>query len=334
MKLFNRVIIARTDSIGDVILTLPMAGAMKMQQPNCEVLFIGRNYTRPVIESCVQVDQFISWDDLTSRSDREAIDYLKQLQADAIYFALPNKKLARLCSKANIPIRVGVSRRWFHWVYCNFRPGFSRRKSDLHEAQLNLKLMVDHWKKSTYHLGEINELCELSPQALLTPALKSLLKDNKQIVLLHPKSQGSAKEWPLEKFQALAHQLVHQNFKVLITGTEPEGKLIRNQFEFNDDIIDVTGKMSLDVFITLIDHSYGLVAASTGPLHIAATLGKKAIGLYSPLRPIHPGRWAPIGTQAQAIVSPNPLPSNITLKDDTSIEEIEPGQILNALVSS
>ena len=45
-----------------------------------------------------------------------------------------------------------------------------------------------------------------------------------------------------------------------------------------------------------------MIAASTGPLHIAAALGKKAIGLFAPMRPIHPGRWKPIGKQANYLV--------------------------------
>jgi ADP-heptose:LPS heptosyltransferase len=45
-----------------------------------------------------------------------------------------------------------------------------------------------------------------------------------------------------------------------------------------------------------------LVAASTGPLHIAAALGVKAIGLFAPMRPIHPGRWAPVGKDAHFVV--------------------------------
>lgn len=52
-------------------------------------------------------------------------------------------------------------------------------------------------------------------------------------------------------------------------------------------------------FIAQID---GVLAASTGPLHIAAALGKHAIGLYAPMRPIHPGRWAPLGKKATFLV--------------------------------
>lgn len=63
----------------------------------------------------------------------------------------------------------------------------------------------------------------------------------------------------------------------------------------------ITGDLNLTEFIELIAQSDALVAASTGPLHIAAALGIGAIGIYPPMRPIHPGRWRPIGRKAKYV---------------------------------
>jgi ADP-heptose:LPS heptosyltransferase len=54
----------------------------------------------------------------------------------------------------------------------------------------------------------------------------------------------------------------------------------------------------------------GVVAASTGPLHLAALAGTRALGLFSPQRPIHPGRWAPIGPHADVVVAPAAAPGD------------------------
>ena len=68
-------------------------------------------------------------------------------------------------------------------------------------------------------------------------------------------------------------------------------------------VTDATGLLDLRQLIMLIGACDALVAASTGPLHVAAACGIRAIGLYSPRRPIHPGRWAPIGRDAHALVN-------------------------------
>jgi len=60
----GRIIISRTDSIGDVVLTLPMAGALKEINPGCKIIFLGRDYTRDVVSLSKHVDEFASWDDV------------------------------------------------------------------------------------------------------------------------------------------------------------------------------------------------------------------------------------------------------------------------------
>ncbi len=69
-----------------------------------------------------------------------------------------------------------------------------------------------------------------------------------------------------------------------------------------DNVTDICGKLSLSQFISFIHECNGLVACSTGPLHIAAVSGIEAYGIYPPIKPMHPGRWAPIGKKAEVFV--------------------------------
>jgi ADP-heptose:LPS heptosyltransferase len=45
----SHFVISRTDSIGDVILTLPMAQVLKLNFPDSTISFLGRSYTREII---------------------------------------------------------------------------------------------------------------------------------------------------------------------------------------------------------------------------------------------------------------------------------------------
>ena len=60
--------------------------------------------------------------------------------------------------------------------------------------------------------------------------------------------------------------------------------------------------MNLEQFIAFIAQCDGLVANSTGPLHIAGALGKDALGIYSPRKSINPQRWKPLGAKAKSFV--------------------------------
>jgi len=48
----KRIIISRTDNLGDVILTLPMAGILKQRFPDSTIIFLGKKYTKPLVDAC------------------------------------------------------------------------------------------------------------------------------------------------------------------------------------------------------------------------------------------------------------------------------------------
>jgi heptosyltransferase III len=300
MNLLKSIIISRTDNLGDVVLTLPMAGVLKSVLPDVKIYFIGKAYTRPVIVSSRYVDEFI---------DREHIlknpEYIQQIQADAIIHVFPDKKIAKLAKEANIPIRIATSHRWFHWLFCNKLVNLSRKNSNFHEAQLNLQLLKPLGIERTLTLAEIAQRYGMSAARFTLPAaIAALIQPDKFNLILHPKSKGSAREWPLSHYLELIKQLPADQFQIFITGTEAEGQLIWEKLPalFNfEHVHNLTGKLSLEQLIGFIDNIDGLLACSTGPLHIAAALDKYALGIYPPMRPIHPGRWAPLGEKAEVL---------------------------------
>jgi ADP-heptose:LPS heptosyltransferase len=300
MDKIEKIIISRTDNLGDVILTLPIAGILKKKFPTSKVIFIGKAYTKAIIESCNNIDLFLDREEIIADPSK-----LREQNADAMVLIYPDKEIAKAAFNAKIKIRIGTSHRWYNWIYCNKKVNFSRKKSDLHEAQLNCKLLKPLGIDSIPPLSDFPAYYGFQPKDELNVSIKNLIDPHKFNIIFHPKSKGSAREWPIENYYFLATELSKENFKVFITGTEGEGLLIKRQkpeiFELAN-IIDLTGKLSLSELISFINSSNGLLACSTGPLHIGAALGKNVLGIYPPMRPIHPGRWAPIGINAAFVV--------------------------------
>ena len=52
MRKVDHVLLSRPDAIGDMVLTLPMAGALKAALPGVRITVLGRNYTRAVVGCC------------------------------------------------------------------------------------------------------------------------------------------------------------------------------------------------------------------------------------------------------------------------------------------
>lgn len=327
-------LISRTDSIGDVVLTLPITAWLKKQFPNCRITFLCRAYTAPIVGKYKAIDQVLILDEFISKSEKEQIALFKNRAFDCIIHVFPNKAIARLAKKARIPYRIGTSHRTFHWLTCNIRPNFTRKKSPLHEAQLNFELVRPLGLTSIPTWEEINE----ATQAFVveqTPLPEQLVPfTTEQIICLHPKSQGSAKEWPMSNYIALAKLLLENNKVVCFTGTANEGQLFHDQIPKHERCIDTTGQLSIDQLCWLISISDGLVACSTGPLHIAGLLNKKAIGLFSPKKPIHPGRWKPVGKQSIPLVYQEDCAACKANEPCNCIENISPETVFAALFPS
>jgi heptosyltransferase III len=299
----KRVIISRTDAIGDVVLTLPMAGILKKNLPDFRIIFFGRTYTKPIIDACENVDEFINYDDFERLNSKSRKEFLQSIDADVIIHVFPRSSIASSAKSAGINLRVGTTNRLYHWWICNKLIKLSRRKSELHEAQLNLKLLEGLGINADYDITDIPDYFGLKKIKPLAEGFKKYLSPGKFNLILHPKSHVSSREWSLNRFQELIHLLPSERFNIIISGSEKEKALLNDWIAGLPPYVnDCTGKMTLEEFISFINAADGLVAASTGPLHIAAALNKYAFGLYPPIRPLYPGRWAPLGMNAHYFV--------------------------------
>ena len=329
----NRILISRTDSIGDVVLNLPVSGILKQIFPESKLFFLGKDYTRPVIESCEYIHKFISWDTWQSMDEAAAIADLKKLNIEVIIHAFPRPEIARLAKKAGIPHRIGTTGRAYHLTTVNHPVLFSRKRSDLHEAQLNLKLLKPlGWDKGLAPT-ELYPFFGMTRFQKPKGDLQRLINPKKFNLIIHPKSKGSAREWGIDNFNDLIDLLPHDLFEIFVTGTLDEGTLIQDDLlNKHQHIHDLTGKLNLDQLISFISIADGLLASSTGPLHLAAALGIYAIGLYPPIRPMHPGRWAPIGPKASFLVKNAPCSDCRKTNKCHCLEEISPGEVADYLL--
>ena len=304
-------LVSRTDAIGDVVLTLPVAGWLKQHYADCRVVLIGRSYTAAVAAACPWTDEFLSLDELLTLPPSTQVTRLQAYGAAAIIHVFPNKQLARLARLAAIPVRIGTRNRLFHWLTCNRLVALSRRHSPLHEAQLNMQLLAPLGCPTPLALAEVAMLVQLLPVAPLRPQWQRLLAarwPGQLNIILHPRSRGSAREWGLPHFSQLAQLLHGAGHRVFISGTAAEGGELVDWLRENAAFLaaDLTGQLDLPEFIAFIAAADGLVAGSTGPLHLAAALGRHALGLYPPIKPMHPGRWGPLGPHADYLVFNRP----------------------------
>lgn len=298
----RRILITRTDNIGDVVLTLPLAGYLKQLYPQAEIVFLCRRYAAAVVAQCRHVDRVLTLEELGPDLARG----LKQTGCDTVLFAFPRRELAWAARRAGIARRIGSTRRIYHWLSCNRLVNLTSPLGvRLHEAQLSFKLLLPLGIDYVPEREQIWTLYGLDiPRH---PDADAVLAGPGFKVILHPKSNGNGREWPLAHYTELARLLGKvDGVRVLVTGSPAEGELLAQQAPellALPNVENLCGRLDLAAFTALVGGCDGLVASGTGPLHLAAALGRPVAGLFPPLKPIDPVRWAALGQRAHNLVN-------------------------------
>lgn len=329
-KMLNpkNILLSRTDAIGDVCLTLPICMALKEKFPTAKLTFLCTKYTRAVVDCFSSIDAILTLEEIQALGQNDRMALLGNF--DVVVHVFPNKQVAAWCKKAKIAMRIGTSHRLFHWFYCNQRPRFSRIHSPIHEAQLNFKLLIPLGILETPSLEKINANLSFLPSQL---ELDHQMSDWQNVILMHPKSNGSGVEYDMGNYIKLAKQLSSKGYLIFFTGTEKEGSNFREQIPNDPRIFDFTGKWDLPSFIAVISKVKALVACSTGPYHIAGLSGIRAIGLFSQRNPVHSGRWAALGPKVVALTARKSCKACASGKNCQCIQEIELKDIIHAIES-
>ena len=75
----KRILISKTNQIGDVIFALPLTSAIKKIYPTAQIIFLGREYTRALIEHYPDVDEFVDWQAVSELCSNRAVKTLNAL---------------------------------------------------------------------------------------------------------------------------------------------------------------------------------------------------------------------------------------------------------------
>lgn len=134
----RKVVVSRTDRIGDVILSLPVFATLKRCYPQTETFALVRNYTSDVVLSSPHVDQVIPFE--PNESVFSTYKKLRKIDAEIMLALFPRFKIAAASFLARIPIRVGTAYRWYSFLF-NRRIHEHRKDSVKNEAEYNLALL-------------------------------------------------------------------------------------------------------------------------------------------------------------------------------------------------
>ena len=291
----RHILIVRTDRIGDVVLSLPMVEALHAWDGAVSVSFLVRTYTRELVEGAPGVAGVLNSDTGdTAKPFWTLVRELRLARFDVAVIASPTLRTALAVRFAGIRVRVGTGYRWYSSLFN--RRVYEHRKTALkHEAQFNVSL-----------LGALGVPVPPSPKPVLTipgsarEAALALRRakgfaPSDRLVVLHPGSGGSARDWKAENFGRLARHLAAAGAAVLVTGGRGEEPLVERVCAAAQMPLETSvGKLGLMTLAALLESASLFVSNSTGPLHIASAVGTPVIAFYPPIIQCSPRRWGPL----------------------------------------
>ena len=153
-------------------------------------------------------------------------------------------------------------------------------------------------------------------------------------IILHPFSNGHAREWPIAYYTELAKQLDPTQYKVFVTGSAKEHEKLKDSSLMDVESIENTcGKLNLAELVILLKHVDGVIVGSTGPLHLAAAAETHVLGLFPKQHGISITRWGPLGKHAISTTCSMPCPGCSSDNDCACMRAINVAQVRQVIRS-
>lgn len=316
----NNIVVVRTDRLGDMVLTLPMFKVLKQFNPTAKLHIICRTYVRALVENIPEIDKVHYLDE--NYSDIQVV--FRKNKFDVAFFPRARFDEFYASFKSGVRLRVGSAYRIYSFLM-NQRVRDHRKNGEYHEAEYNVRLISDI----------TNE--EYTPQLIkpyVSPNHKTRMEAlldkfdvRSPIVVLHPGSGGSSKNWSAVRFAELANLLKNNDISMIITGIKSESELCEIVHNSYPQALNLCGLLSLEETVAMLSHANLLVANSTGIIHIAAALGLKTIGLYPNTKSLSAKRWGPYSELSKTL-----SPEIISDTDQDDLNNISSKEVFDSII--
>lgn len=299
----GRVLVAKTTHLGDLVISLPMAAALKRRDPHCTVIFLTHSKTVDVARSCPDIDEVVA----APESPGDLLALLVSLNVDIFIQVNNSRAISAAACRAGIPVRIGSLFRLYNLRRFTHLVATSRAHLGLNKRQLDLEYLLPLGIR-VQDLEEVAGLYRLATTA--SPVLAALhprrVAGGRHAIILSPAlTTARAHQWPLASYSALIGSLDPERFHWFICGLENERAQLLPLLEAHarePNVTDMVGKITLGDFVGFVANCDGLIAGSTGPLHLAAALGIRTLGLFQSRRS-DVNRWRQVGPSAAVLHS-------------------------------
>ncbi len=296
-KKYNNILCIRLDNMGDVLMSSPAIRALKQQKENRKITLLTSHMGKKIAPYISEIDEVLEFNVPWMKLQKQDTDIIKfcnilkekQFDAAVIFTNFSQNPLpaAFLCYLAQIPHVLSYCRENPYDLISQWIPDKAPYFEMKHQVVRDLDLV--HAVGATTDNNSIRLF--FSPTALqkVEHLLKSKQADlHKRLVVMHPGVSEVKRQYPPERFGAIAAELTQKGYLVIIAGTSSEKDIARKVLSVSGtDIIDLCGELTIEQYIALIQRANLLISNNTGPVHIAAAVQTPVLVFYALTNPEH-----------------------------------------------
>ncbi|MEK6732554.1 MAG: lipopolysaccharide heptosyltransferase II [Candidatus Omnitrophota bacterium] len=302
----KRILITRTDRIGDVVLSLPAIKAARKAFPDAYIAVMVQPRIYDILKGNPYIDEVIIYDkNKKHKGALKSFNFIKWLRSkkfDMVLNLHSTKRINLLCFLAGIPRRIGYARGKADFLLTD-RIKYAKKSGEKHEAEYSLDILRYMGTNPEYSNPFIyvqNEDEKKSAEMLASLGIKN----GERFIILHPGASCLSKMWPLENFAKLGDMLIKDlKIKAMINlapGQKNLGEKVRGLMK--EKCVFFCDQTTLGELAALFKKASLVISNDSGPVHIAAGVETPVISIFGRnQKGLSPVRWRPLGDKAIAI---------------------------------
>lgn len=332
----KRILITRTDRMGDVVLSLPAIRAARKAFPGAHIAVMVQPRFDDLLKGNPDIDEVIVYDkNKKHKGFLRNAGFIRELRKKRFDIALifhTTKRINLICRLAGIPRRVGYARGKADFFLTDKLEDI-KKFGEKHESEYSLDI-----------LRHIGLKAEFSNPVIYTQSddekkVEKILQDlgvNKtdKFVILHPGASCRSKMWPLENFAKTGDMLI-EGLKIkvminLVPGQAYMGEKVRAMMR--NKPVFFCEPTTLGELAALFKRASLVISNDSGPGHVASAVGASIISIFGRnQKGLSPVRWKPLGNKAVAIhkdVGCIDCPAHDCEKDFICLKAITPEEVM------
>lgn len=310
----NAILVIRLGAMGDILHALPAVASLKKSFPSAKLAWLVGEKWMPLLDGNPHIDELIpfhrgrigalrnAWRRLRELKPRVAIDFQGLFQS-------------AIAGRAAQPeVFFGFDRSVAREPFASMFYTHAIPVAGPHRIDRNLQLVQAAGASEPAH------------ESWIPPGKEEGDLPDGAFVLANPFAGWASKQWPLEYYEALAGHLRAQRLELVVNVSLKHAPRLSHLKSVR------VHTSSLPGLIAATRRATAVIGLDSGPLHLAAALGKPGVALFGPTDPMRTGPYGGSMTVLRAPAVETTYKRHAQIHP--SMRAITPEQVAEALLSS